>query len=116
MKKSILVSFIFTLFIFGCTNAQKKITPDEAKDNIGKKVKVIGTVEQVFHSEKVVKLNIGGTFPDNPFTAVIFAADTTAFTNLDAYQGKEVEVTGTVQEYKDKPEIILKETDQLKLH
>jgi DNA/RNA endonuclease YhcR with UshA esterase domain len=116
MKKSVLILLLFTLFIISCTNAQKKITPDEAKDNIGKKVKVIGTVDQVYHSEKVVKLNIGGVFPDNLFTAVIFAADTAAFPNIDAYQGKEVEVTGTVQEYKDKPEIIMKEADQLKLH
>jgi DNA/RNA endonuclease YhcR with UshA esterase domain len=36
--------------------------------------------------------------------------------NIDSYQGKEVEVTGTVEEYKDKPEIVMKEADQLKLH
>jgi DNA/RNA endonuclease YhcR with UshA esterase domain len=116
MKKSILISLLFSFFIFGCSQAQKKITPDEAKDNIGKKVKVIGMVEQVYHSDKVVKLNIGGVFPNNPFTAIIFAVDTAAFTNLDAYQGKEVEVTGTIEEYKDKPEIVMKEADQLKLH
>ncbi|MFH0865031.1 MAG: hypothetical protein V1904_02475 [Bacteroidota bacterium] len=115
MKKSILISFLFTLFIIGCTNAQKKITPDEAKNNIGKKVKVVGKVEQVYHSDKVVKLDIGGIYPDNPFTAVIYTADTAAFPNIDAYQGKEVEVTGTVQEYKDKPEIVMKDADQLKL-
>lgn len=116
MKKSILTSLLFTLFIFGCSHAQKKITPDEAIKYIDKKVTVVGTVEQVYHSDKVVKLNIGGIYPDNPFTAVIFAADTATFTNIDSYQGKEVEVTGTVKEYMDKPEIIMKDADQLKLH
>jgi DNA/RNA endonuclease YhcR with UshA esterase domain len=57
---------------------------------------------------------MGGSYPDNAFTAVIFADDAGKFPNLSALNGKTVDITGPVQLYKGTPEILLKDAAQLK--
>ena len=52
---------------------------------------------------------MGGEYPDNAFTAVIFKSDTSKFHNVKSWEGKVVEVTGKVKEYRGKPEIIVEE-------
>jgi DNA/RNA endonuclease YhcR with UshA esterase domain len=59
-------------------------------------------------------IDMGGEFPDNNFVAVIFADDAAKFPNASALEGKTVTITGTVQMYQGKPEIILKSASQLK--
>src|SRR5258708_9253490 len=49
------------------------ITPLEAADYTGKTVTVKGFVADIYKSEKVAYLNFVEKYPDNPFTAVIFA-------------------------------------------
>ena len=48
------------------------------------------------------------------FTAVIFASDATKFPNASALDGKTVVISGPVQLYQGRAEIILKTADQLK--
>src|SRR5207249_2845609 len=49
------------------------ITALEAKDYLGKVVTVKGFVADIYKSEKVAYLNFVEKYPENPFTAVIFA-------------------------------------------
>lgn len=90
-----------------------KIGSAEAADYIGKSVIVTGVVAEVHVSEKLVRLNLDKKFPQQPFTAVIFAGKTNQFQDLAALKGKSVEVTGTVAEYRSRPEIVVGRTNQL---
>jgi len=101
-------------FVIGCSS-QTTIKPGDAKDYIGQKVTVVGTVDQVYHSTKAIFLDIGGKYPNNAFSAVIFSSSWNRFENINSYEGKEVEVTGIVKEYRGKPEVILNGTDQIKI-
>lgn len=89
------------------------ITPLEAEDYNGKTVTVKGFVADIYQSEKVAYLNFVKKFPDNPFTAVIFARQFEDFPNINKYRGKDVEVTGKVSIYKGKPQIILNSPSQI---
>ncbi len=60
-------------------------------------------------------VDIGGSGRNAPFSGVIFASDFAAFPSISTYNGKKVDVTGTVEMYQGKAEIILKTADQLKL-
>jgi DNA/RNA endonuclease YhcR with UshA esterase domain len=91
------------------------VSPLEAGDYMGKEITVKGFVADVYKSEKVAYLNFVQKFPENPFTAVIFASRFASFGNIERYERKNVEVTGRVSKFKDKPQIILDSEAQIKI-
>ena len=91
------------------------ISPVEAGDYNGKVVTVKGFVADVYKSEKVAYLNFVKKYPDNPFTAVIFASKFSEFENIYDYKMKNVEVTGRVSFYRGRPQIILNDPNQIKI-
>src|SRR5271154_157197 len=88
------------------------ITPAEVAAHAGQTVTVKAAVSEV-HTGRAgaTFINMGGNYPDNAFTAVIFATDLAKFPNARALQGKTVGISGPVQLYQGKPEIILKAAD-----
>lgn len=97
-------------------NAQEKYLAEDAAKHIGENAIVTGEVAQVTTIKSgVTYLNIGAKFPDNVFTGVIFKKDAPAFENLKELEGKKVELIGMIEEYKGKPQIILKKPDQIKV-
>ena len=59
---------------------------------------------------------MGGDYPNNAFTGVIFSSDASKFYSVNSYEGKVVEITGKVKEYQGKVEIIVKEKKQIKIN
>jgi DNA/RNA endonuclease YhcR with UshA esterase domain len=91
------------------------ISPADVKAHAGQTVTVEAPVSDVHTGRSgVTFIEIGGRYPDNDFTAVIFASDATKFPNAGALDGKTVVISGPVQLYQGRPEIILKSADQLK--
>ena len=78
---------------------------------------VEGVVSDVHHaaSGRATFIDIGGRYPNNPFTAVIFSDDASKFPDVDTLNGKTVDVTGMIKNYKDRPEIILNDANQVKV-
>ncbi len=91
------------------------ITPADAKTHVGQTVTVEGAVGNIFAGRTgTTFIDVGGRYPDNSFAAVIFAADRSKFPDLQAFNGKIVDITGAVSLYRGKPEIVLKSADQMK--
>ncbi|MCX6815749.1 MAG: hypothetical protein NT120_02770 [Candidatus Aenigmarchaeota archaeon] len=77
---------------------------------------VQGVVIDVFVSNtNTVFLNFGRPYPDHCFTAVIFASDKSKFGNVYSYKGKTVQVSGSVESYQGKSEIVLENPSQIKI-
>ena len=111
IKLVIILSFITSVLVF----AHIKITPAKAKNYIGKTETITGIIDQVHLTNTgTYFLNMGGKFPNNPFTAIIFKSDASKFGDIKRYAGKEVEVSGMVKEYKNETEIILESKKQIK--
>jgi len=91
------------------------ISPLDAGTYMGKYVTVKGLVADVYQSDKVAYLNFVKKYPDNPFSAVIFARMFDAFGDIQVYANKNVEVTGRVSTFRGKPQIILDKTSQVKI-
>jgi len=97
------------------------ITPDEAAKHVGEKVTVRGTVIEVFVSKSNnVYLNFGAKFPNQTFSADVLIKKTPALLAdgpqwLKELEGKAVNVTGTIELYKGKPEIVLTTKEDVKL-
>jgi hypothetical protein len=62
-------------------------------------------------------LNLDRAYPNQVFTAVIWGADRAKFKEAPevAYQGKRFCITGPIQLYRDKPEIIVNSPSQIRL-
>jgi DNA/RNA endonuclease YhcR with UshA esterase domain len=94
---------------------QAHISAVEAASYIGKVVTVEGFVADVYKTEKVAYLNFVEKFPKNPFSGVIFAGKFDKFGDLGIYERKNVEITGRISVYKEKPQIILDSKEQIKI-
>lgn len=95
--------------------APNKISAMDAEKYVGASTIVTGKVAQVTIREKLVYLNLDKPFPDSPFTGIIFAKATNQFGDLKQLKGKEVEIKGKITEYRDKAQIVLESTNQLKV-
>jgi micrococcal nuclease len=111
----VLCSFLLAGFFAG---AQTTITPQEAAAHIGKTVTVCGKIFGgkyfEYSKNKLTLLNMGAAYPDAPLTIVIDSDNRKNFAKApeEFYKDKEVCITGTVTEYKGKPQIVItKEAD-----
>ncbi len=97
------------------TNSEpaKKIGAAEAGKHYNETLIVTGKIVQVSVRPSVVILNLDKPFPDSPFSAVVFSRATNRFGDLSKLQGKEVEIKGLVKQYRNKPEIVMENTNQL---
>jgi hypothetical protein len=87
-----------------------------ASKEVGKYATITGKVAEVSISETgTVFLDFGGAYPNQSFTAVIPAGESSSFIELGAYRGRSVDVTGRVHLYRGKPEIVVRSQHQLKL-
>ena len=114
MKRNIFcfISFVLLSFLIYCD----PISLYEAKDHVGENVIVQGVVSNVFISEKGnCFLNMGGNYPNQKFTAVIFANFTHLFNDLKLFTGKTIEVKGKIKLYKGKPEIVISSINQINI-
>ena len=117
MRTSILTLGLLALgFALAALPARAEtIGSGDAKAHVGQTVTVEAAINDVHTGRSgVTFIDIGGRYPDNDFTAVIFAGDVAKFPNASALQGKTVAISGPVQLYRGRPEIVLKTADQLK--
>ncbi len=94
------------------------LTPEQAKDHIGETATVCGVVATATYAARTrgapTFLNLGQPYPRHIFTAVIWGSERLKFGQPEVtYQGKRICVTGRIQSYRDRPEIILKDPGQL---
>lgn len=102
----------------GCKSG--RITPAQARSNIGKTATVCGKVASAKYatntSRKPTFLNLDEPFPRQIFTVVIWDADRAIFGQLEVeLLYKRICVTGLIEDYKGNAEMILKNRNQLKV-
>jgi len=91
------------------------ITSANAAANVGSTAIVRGTVAQVSTvGSGMTFVNFGRPHPDSEFTAVV-RAGTPGFDSLTAFEGKEVEVEGTIEMHKGRPQIVLRSPGDIRL-
>jgi hypothetical protein len=76
---------------------------------------VTGKVVQVTVRPTVTFIDLDGSGRNSPFTAVIFPDNVGKFGDLQRFKNQNVEISGSVTEYRNKAEIILESPDQIKV-
>lgn len=96
------------------------VSLDSIKFYVGKTITVCSKVQSTFVTKgdkKTTYINFGKPYPNNTFTAVIFSNDSANFKYIPSKYLKEknVCITGKVELYKGKPQIIMKKEEQIKI-
>jgi hypothetical protein len=88
----------------------------DAGNFVGESKCVFGKVEKVYASSGgTIFLDFCPDYKTCPFSAVIFKSDSVKFSDPEQYQGKTIEITGSVKTYQGRPEIILNDASQIKI-
>ena len=112
MKKFLL--FLTAIFFYTIILSQTKISIDSVASYMGQNVTVCSKVYGVKSLEKVSFINLGARYPNSLLTIVIFSKDKINFRQpLETYNDKTICVTGTIKEYKGKPEIIVSKQEDI---
>ena len=93
--------------------APLKIGTADAASYYDQTMIVTGKVAQVTIRPAVTFLNLDKSFPDSPFTVVIFHGHSSFYGDANALRGKSIEIKGKIINYHDKPEIALNDAKQL---
>ena len=100
---------------------QKSISAAESVKHMGETItvcdKVYGTKFLESTSSAPTFLNMGAAYPNSPFSVVIFGSNRPNFKEKPElyYDNKKVCVTGTIKEYKGKPEMIISNESEIKI-
>ena len=117
MKKIALILLI--AFVSAKAFSQKSIDIKDAAKHIGDSVTVCSKVFTTRYLDQagITFLNVGGAYPDNLLTIVIKGEDRKKFKDApeDAFKDKNICVTGTIIDYKGKPEIAVTDPAQIKI-
>jgi hypothetical protein len=98
---------------------KEPIPASEAAAHVGEKITVCGTVAGAAHFERMrgepTFLNLDRPYPAQSFTVVIWGENNRKFERPphQFFSGKEVCVTGTVESYKGKPQIEVRDPSQI---
>jgi hypothetical protein len=88
----------------------------EASSLVGNSSCVTGRVLKVFTSKAGnTYLDFCEDYRSCPFSSVIFSQDRTKFGDLTSLQGQFVEIRGLVSYYKERPQIVIRAPEQVKL-
>jgi DNA/RNA endonuclease YhcR with UshA esterase domain len=109
----LLLSGCARLALADSTNLPVKISAAEAAQHYDQVMTVTGMVAQVTLRPSIVFINFDLPFPKSPLAAVIHSKDTNQFGDLPSLKGRSVEITGKVQKYHDKPEIVVEKAGQI---
>jgi hypothetical protein len=118
MQKILLMALL--LICSSSSFSQDTITPAAAAKYIGKEVIVCGKIYGGKFLDKAHNtptfLNMGAAYPDQPLTIVIWGEVRKAFPYAPETQlnNKTVCVTGKIETYKEKPQIVITAVSQLK--
>ena len=118
MKKAVCLLF-FVSTLLGWTPAQdKKLTATEAKNHVGEKATVCGTVASARYADRTngqpTFLNLDEPYPKNVFTILIWGSNRGKFGEPETkYVNAKLCVTGTIASYRGAPEIVASDPDQI---
>jgi len=91
------------------------LSPTEASKHIGETATVEGTASVYVSKGGTTFIDLGGKGMSAPFTGVIFKDHASVLPNAPSYDGHTVDISGTIKEYRGRPEIIISERSQVSL-
>jgi hypothetical protein len=111
------LALFVAVILTSATPSRAETFPDsQAFAHIGETATIEGVVKGTpVTVNRTQFLDFGDAYPNQDFSAVIWAPDAAQFNSVSGYNGKRVAVTGKITLYRGKPEMVLISADQLKV-
>ncbi len=96
--------------------SQTTVAIKDVVNHVGKEVTLCDSVYSARSLDNLSLLNLGGSFPKEVITIVVFKADRSKFEKdpVNLFENKRICVTGKVTLYKEKLQIVVNDPKQLK--
>jgi DNA/RNA endonuclease YhcR with UshA esterase domain len=92
------------------------ISDQDALRHVGQSVTVEGVVTGTHVSGKGTEfLDFGSRYPSQDFTVVIFSRSEAELGDIARFYGKRLDVSGTIELYRGRPEIIVRSAAQIRI-
>ena len=110
---------IISCFIFSIANGQRTIKLEDVNKHVGDSVKVCGKVYGIKYLQQAKNsptfLNLGAAFPNQQLTIVIWENTRKKMTKSpeEMFSDKNICVSGKVELFKDKPQIVLRDVAEI---
>ena len=106
------------LIVAEVCSAQQRIAPAAAASHLGEPATVCGVVASATYAQRTrgapTFLNLDRPYPNQVFTAVIWGNRRSRFaTPPESLRGQRVCVSGVIESYRGKPEIIVNQPSQI---
>jgi exonuclease VII large subunit len=109
------MKLLWLFLLLAAPAAADCIPIEEAPNHVGEVTCVTGKVKQVKETESGTWfLNFCDDYRQCPFSVVVFAKDLRHVGEVRTLEGKAIEIHGRIQNYKGRPEIVLREARQLR--
>lgn len=120
-RQTILAITVTCLLLSWCAVAvaRDSISASEAAQHVGETATVCGTVASAKYvttsKGQPTFLNLDEAYPNQPFTAVIWGDNRGGFSSPPevAFEGKRICVSGVIETYKAKPQIVVRDPKQI---
>ncbi len=114
----LLLAILANAFVAGTASAQKHLSSAEARNHIGERATVCGSVASTRYASSTkgqpTFLNLDESYPRQVFTVLIWGENRSKFgTPESEYKGKRICVTGKITKYRDAPEIVADDPKQI---
>jgi hypothetical protein len=111
-----IASALLLLALAAAPAAAADIPAAQAASHAGETATVVGVLTNVHtNANKNIFLDIGGVYPDNVFSGVIFGKGMHNPPDFSTLIGKTIAITGQIKIYYGKPEIVINSADQVKV-
>ena len=114
-----LILAILIILSYNLCYSQTEITPSKAKFFVGEQVLVTGKIKEIKEGNSGdLFLNFEKKYPNTPLTIVIYANDRAIIQSSFMIKwinlvNATLTISGVIETYNDKPEIVLKKADQI---
>jgi|GEM_PF-1312533 len=105
MKLRVFLAIAVFLISVGSAGAvDQSGVQDEVVTGTGERATMRGAVAEVVRRDSgYIFVNVGGSFPNHTFAVWIHKMDTDVFPDVDSWVGKEIEFSGVMETYNEKP-------------
>jgi hypothetical protein len=114
-SKSLLALLPVLCAALAIAQAPPTYAPEEAAKHVGETATIRGKVDGFHQSGGNIFVNMGGKDPNQSFMAFIPFESAAQFPHVEQYDGRTVGVTGKIESYKGKPEIVVTSPSQISM-
>ena len=119
MQKTLFILFLAFIGYTAQAQTTDSIPATKASEHLGETLKIYGTVSggRYFENSNTTLINVDGVYPNSALTLFIKGDVRSQFSYKpeEFLKDKKILISGTIINYKDKPEVVITSPDQIKV-